>query len=276
MTPQNKTAVVIPARLGSTRFPNKMLLQVEPKTLGFKGRTLIERVFHQVSMVMQPSDIYVATDSQEIADLFPDNAIMTSVECENGTARIAEAADQLPEYDNFINVQGDLIDVPVFALTKVKKMLEDGRELVTVCAPMNEEDQSDPNTVKCIQTGNNVHWFCRAALPYGMWHIGLYGYSRRNLRSYPNLLSYSEEKKESLEQLRWLQNGYKMTITVTNDTVNEINTPEDLAKWQQTPQNYEKQFSTTLSTIKNTLKRFSPFSVMNTSMRNLKRLFLTK
>ena len=261
MTQQNKTAVVIPARLGSTRFPNKMLLQVEPKTRVFKGRTLIERVFHQVSMVIDPSDIYVATDSKEIADLFPNNYVLTSTSCENGTARIAEASAQskLKDYDNFINVQGDLIDVPVTAIHRIREMLEDGQQLVTVCAPMDEQDQADPNTVKCIQTGDNAHWFCRAALPYGMWHIGMYGYSKEVLSKYSELKSYPEEKKESLEQLRWIQNGYKMSITATRDTVNEINTPEDLAKWQQTPQNYEKQFSTTLSTIKTTLKKYSPF-----------------
>lgn len=233
----NRTAVVIPARLGSTRFPNKMLLKVEPATDNFVGRTLIERVFYQVSHVWPYEDIYVATDSQEIADLFPDNAIMTSVDCENGTARIAEAAIQLPDYDNFINVQGDLVDVPLLSIHSMRQALESGLDLVTVCAPMNEQDQSDPNTVKCINTLFNAHWFCRAALPYGMWHIGMYGYSRDTLLQYPSLKQYAEEKKESLEQLRWLQNDYKMTITFTTDTVNEINTPEDLAKWQQTHQN---------------------------------------
>ena len=230
----NRTAVVIPARLGSTRYPNKMLLEVEPATDNFVGRTLIERVFHQVTLVWRLEDIYVATDSQEIADLFPHNSIMTSVDCENGTARIAEAALQLPDYDYFINVQGDLIDVPVLSIHSMKEVLHDGEDLVTVCAPMNEQDQSDPNTVKCINTNFNAHWFCRAPLPYGMWHIGMYGYSRHVLLDYPNLRSYEAEKKESLEQLRWLQNGYKMSITFTTDTVNEINTPEDLTKWQQT------------------------------------------
>ena len=230
----NRTAIVIPARLGSTRYPNKMLLQVEPSTNTFAGRTLIERVFHKVSMVIDPADIYVATDSKEIADLFPDNAIMTSIDCENGTERVAEAALELPEYDNFINVQGDLIDVPAFALHRMREMLEDGVPLVTVCADMNEQDQADPNTVKCIQTGYQAHWFCRAALPYGLWHIGMYGYSRKNLLDYPILYSFDEEKKESLEQLRWLQNGYRMSITKTTEPVNEINTPEDLIKWQAT------------------------------------------
>ena len=236
MTQPSKTAVVIPARLGSTRYPNKMLLQVEPSTPVFKGRTLIERVFHQVSMTIDPADIYVATDSNQIADLFPDNAIMTRASCENGTARVAEAALKLPQYDNFINVQGDLIDVPTFAVHNLRTMLEDGEDLVTLCSFMDEQDQADPNTVKCIHTERNAHWFCRAALPYGLWHIGMYGYSRKNLLKYPELVSFPEEKKESLEQLRWLQNGYKMSITVTTDKANEINTPEDLIKWQQTRQ----------------------------------------
>ena len=232
----NKTAVVIPARLGSTRYSNKMLLEVEPATDNFKGRTLIERVFHQVSNVYPEEHIYVATDSQEIADLFPNNAVMTSVECENGTARIAEASTKLPQYNYFINVQGDLIDVPVLAINPFRQLLESDVGLITLCAPMKEEDQADPNTVKCVATDSKVHWFCRAPLPYGLWHIGMYGYSKKFLREYTYLNVYAEEKKESLEQLRWLQNGYKMSIITTNEVVHEINTPEDLIKWQQTRQ----------------------------------------
>ena len=210
-----KTAVVIPARLDSSRFPNKMLCDVG-------GQTLIRRVYEQC--LKTGFDVYVATDSKEIADQV-DNAVF-AYDCENGTARIAEAYKQMPHYDCIINVQGDMVIVPVEDVMKLPALLID-HDVATLKHPMKSEQQHDPNTVKVISSGGEAHWFCRAPLNYGDWHYGIYAYRTPALKCYRSLTIYPEENVESLEQLRWIQNGY--TIGIANaGCAAEINTPADL------------------------------------------------
>jgi 3-deoxy-manno-octulosonate cytidylyltransferase (CMP-KDO synthetase) len=210
-----KTAVVIPARLDSSRFPNKMLCDVG-------GQTLIRRVYEQC--LQTGFDVYVATDSKEIADQV-DNAIF-AYDCENGTARIAEAYKQMPHYDCIINVQGDMVVVPVEDVVNLPKLL-DMHDVATLKHPMSADQQYDPNTVKVISSNDEAHWFCRAPLKYGDWHYGIYAYRTPALKRYRDLPVYPEEEIESLEQLRWIQNGY--TIGIANaGYAAEINTPYDL------------------------------------------------
>ena len=215
-----KTAIVIPARLDSTRFPNKMLCDVG-------GQTLIRRVYEQC--LETGFDVYVATDSQEIADQV-DNAVF-AYDCENGTARIAEAYKQMPNYDNIINVQGDMVVVPVADVLKLPKLL-DIHDVATLRHPMQPSQQHDPNTVKVISSGDEAHWFCRAPLKYGDWHYGIYAYRTSVLKCYRNLTVYPEESIESLEQLRWIQNGYTVGIANAGYAA-EINTPEDLESFRK-------------------------------------------
>jgi 3-deoxy-manno-octulosonate cytidylyltransferase (CMP-KDO synthetase) len=215
-----KTAIVIPARLDSSRFPNKMLCDVG-------GQTLIRRVYEQC--LTTRFDVYVATDSQEIADQV-DNAIF-AYDCENGTARIAEAYKQMPQYDCIINVQGDMVIVPVEDVLKLPALL-DMHDVATLKHPMKLEQQNDPNTVKVISSGVEAHWFCRAPLKYGDWHYGIYAYRTPALKCYRNLTVYPEESIESLEQLRWIQNGYTIGITDAGHAA-EINTPEDLESFKK-------------------------------------------
>ena len=226
---ETETAIVIPARLGSTRFPEKMLKKVNHK------ETLIEYVFRKCQLAHNTTDVFVATDSKKIYDLFPGKAIMTDANCENGTARIASVIDQLHGYDYIINVQGDMIEFPEHLVKDIRMLLLDGEDVVTVCKAMEQEDRHDPNTVKCINNGMYAHWFCRASIEYGDWHLGIYGYSKPSLAAYPYMNSYEEEDLESLEQLRWLQNNVKVSITYTDGNAAEINTPGDLISWQQTP-----------------------------------------
>ena len=215
-----KTAIVIPARLDSSRFPNKMLCDVG-------GQTLIRRVYEQC--LKTGFDVYVATDSQEIADQV-DNAVF-AYDCENGTARIAEAYKQMPHYDYIINVQGDMVIVPVDDVRKLPDLL-DMHDVATLKHPMQSEQQHDPNTVKVISSGDEAHWFCRAPLKYGDWHYGIYAYRTTALKCYRSLTVYPEESIESLEQLRWIQNGY--TIGITNaGLAAEINTPDDLESFKK-------------------------------------------
>lgn len=210
-----KTAIVIPARLASTRFPNKMLCDVG-------GQTLIRRVYEQC--LKTGLDVYVATDSEDIAAEVS-NAIMV-YDSENGTARIAGAVDKMPYYDAIINVQGDMVTVPVDDVVKLPKLL-DIYDVATLKHPMMDRQRHDPNTVKVISSGDEAHWFCRAPLKYGDWHYGIYAYRIGALRKYLSLTVYPEENIESLEQLRWIQNGYTIGIIGAGHAA-EINTPEDL------------------------------------------------
>ena len=215
-----KTAVVIPARLDSSRFPNKMLCDVG-------GQTLIRRVYEQC--LKTGFDVYVATDSQDIADQV-DNAVF-AYDCENGTARIAEAYKQMPHYDCIINVQGDMVIVPVDDVLKLPALL-DMHDVATLKHPMQPDQQHDPNTVKVISSNGEAHWFCRAPLKYGDWHYGIYAYRTPALKCYRSLTVYPEESIESLEQLRWIQNGYTIGITDAGHAA-EINTPQDLESFKK-------------------------------------------
>jgi len=220
----DKTAIVIPARLESTRFPEKMLVPVTDM------HCLIQRVEHWCKMVTE--NVFVATDSKKIAALFPDNHIMTSEEAENGTDRVAEAMEQLPFFDKFINVQGDLIDPPIHSFHDIEKRLDHNR-VVTVCSNMDKTDQLDPNSVKCINNNYFANWFLRAPVQYGDWHLGIYGYTRAALGAYKYLNVYESEMIESLEQLRWLSNGFDIGVIFTDEPAAEINTEEDLIKWKE-------------------------------------------
>jgi len=215
-----KTAVVIPARLDSSRFPNKMLCDVG-------GQTLIRRVYEQC--LKTGFDVYVATDSQDIADQV-DNAVF-AYDCENGTARIAEAYKQMPHYDCIINVQGDMVIVPVEDVLKLPALL-DMHDVATLKHPMQLDQQHDPNTVKVISSNGEAHWFCRAPLKYGDWHYGIYAYRTPALKCYRSLTVYPEESIESLEQLRWIQNGYTIGIADAGYAA-EINTPQDLESFKK-------------------------------------------
>ena len=216
-----KTAIVIPARLASTRLPNKMLCDVG-------GSTLIRHVYDQCCE--SGYDVYVATDCEEIANQVP-RAFMVA-EADNGTERIAKIVDEIPEYRAIINVQGDMVRVPVEDLPKLVRLLEN-YHVSTLKHPMTDFQRSDPNTVKVISTGHRAHWFCRAPLQYGDWHYGIYAYHPTLLKTYLGLEKHREENSESLEQLRWLQHGYLIGVDSAGYAA-EINTPEDLDVYKKT------------------------------------------
>ena len=223
-----RTAVVIPARLESTRFPEKMLAKVT------KEHSLIQRVHHWCCCFHDKEDVYVATDSKKIASLFPGKAIMTSSDCVNGTDRVAEAANEL-DYDNFINVQGDMVDVPHVFDMLIGRLLN--YDVATVYTHMNDKQRQDPNSVKLVHNLMTAQWFARGITGYGDWHLGIYAYKKSALMAYNHLTVYEPEMAESLEQLRWLQNGYQIGVVHTSDPCAEINTKEDLLNWQLTHQN---------------------------------------
>jgi len=199
------------------------------------GIPLITHVYNKCSNLGY--DVYVVTDSHEIAQTVPHHII--TGHAKNGTERCAQAMQQL-NYDKYINVQGDMIDVTENMIKAAEKRLNE-YSVSTIYTNMTPEKQKDPNTVKMISNEDYAHWFCRAGLGYGFHHLGIYGYRKKSLsRGYRKNIADSylefdiskEEEIEKLEQLRWIQNGIKIGINYVDESCIEINTPEDLAEWK--------------------------------------------
>jgi CMP-2-keto-3-deoxyoctulosonic acid synthetase len=219
-----KTAILIPARYGSTRLPGKPLCMLD-------GVPMIKRVYDACSASKIPT--YVLTDDPRIAQVFQNTSIIIdSEDYKNGTERCAGAIklDYMQKYDQFINVQGDMPDVDVAMIQQVQWHLQH-YSVTTVFTEMPKEKQEDPNTVKMIKAGDQALWFGRGITGYGDWHLGVYGYRRNALEMYSTLAEYEEEQIEKLEQLRWLKNGWQIGCLSVNYNGTEINSPEDVETW---------------------------------------------
>lgn len=213
-----KTAILIPARLKSSRLTNKMLVELD-------GVPLIKRVYD--ACVQTDYDTYVITDSLEIAEIVP--SFIITGEARNGTERCAMAAKDL-NYGNYVNVQGDMPDITPAMINKVVKGLDD-YDVTTLYTDMREEEQNKPSSVKMVRAGNNCLWFGRGMTGYGDWHLGIYGYRNHALSKYPHLDVYLEETVENLEQLRWLKIGIGIGCFHTEFDGVEINTEQDVHLW---------------------------------------------
>ena len=215
------TAILIPARLDSTRFPNKMLAELN-------GVPLIQRVYEKCKQSGLPT--YVVTPDEGIKELIGKDTILVG-DAENGTARCALAADYI-NYANFINVQGDMPDITAEIITNVARLL--GKyDVVTAYTKMTDEQRNDPNTVKIVHNKKTAKWFGRGITGYGDHHLGIYGYRNYILNDYKSLEIFPEEEIERLEQLRWIQNDVKIGVVEVEFNGIEINTREDLDKWQK-------------------------------------------
>ena len=224
----SKTAILIPARYASTRFPGKPLVELD-------GVPMIKRVYDACIASNLPT--YVLTDDRRIANLIPDRHFWIDEQDEysNGTERCAGAVKycpQLKQYDKFINVQGDMPDATTDMVDKCISSLQH-YPVSTVFTKMPEEKQNDPNSVKMVRAGDSALWFGRGMTGYGEWHLGVYGYKRNALEMYPNLIVEREEEIEQLEQLRWLKNGWQIGCLSVYYNGVEINAPEDVIEWQQ-------------------------------------------
>jgi len=218
------TAILIPARYESSRFPGKPLCN-----LG--GTTMIRRVYD--ACVKTGFDTYVLTDHRSVAHAIPlKHVIYDNREFSNGTERCAGAALEKLDYDQYINVQGDMPDVTPEIINDVHWHLKN-YEVTTVWTPMPKDKQDDPHSVKMIRAGDQALWFGRGITGYGDWHLGVYGYKRNMLELYPRLPIEKEEEIEKLEQLRWLKNGVQIGVTSVEWNGIEINTPEDARKWHE-------------------------------------------
>jgi 3-deoxy-manno-octulosonate cytidylyltransferase (CMP-KDO synthetase) len=231
---------VIPSRFGSTRLPGKPLV-----TLG--GKPMVQHVYERTKRAQTVHKVLVATDDQRIVDAvraFGGEARMTRSDHRTGTERIAEVAAHEPG-DIFVNVQGDepLID-PVSIDTAVAALLEEPpAQIATVATPIRHAaDIMDPNVVKVVlDFDENALYFSRAPVPWirdtqqkihvKYWkHLGLYVFQRDALLEYPTLPQGELEKIEQLEQLRWLENGWRIRVAeVARDAVS-VDVPEDISR----------------------------------------------
>ena len=215
------TAILIPARLDSTRFPNKMLAELN-------GVPLIRHVYDKC--VATGLDTYVVTPDQTIVDAVP-RAILVG-DADNGTERCMLAIDEHLQYDRYINVQGDMPDITTDIIRAVEAELKNS-DVSTAYTQMDFNLRSDPNCVKMIHSRGRAHWFLRASLMYGDHHLGIYGYNRETKAMYSVSRRYIEEDIEKLEQLRWIQNGIKIGVVEVEFDGIEINSPEDLVEWHR-------------------------------------------
>ena len=212
------TAILIPARLKSTRLEDKMLVELD-------GVPLIRRVFDICNST--DYDTYIVTDSLEIAEISP-NFILTK-EASNGTERCALAARDL-NYSQYINVQGDMPDIRPDMIKDVAHYLN-YYSITTLFTDMPKEEQDNPSSVKMVRAGDKALWFGRGMTGYGEWHLGVYGYQADALDLYPDLEVTQEEETEKLEQLRWLKAGWDIGCTRVDFNGVEINTQEDILLW---------------------------------------------
>ncbi len=222
-----KIIVVIPARLGSTRLPNKVLLAET-------GKTLVQHVYDNAAAAKSASRVVVATDSEQVADAcraFGAEAVMTSADHTNGTARVGEAADKLGAGadDIVVNVQGDEPELEPHVLdAAVDAMLRDKSCVIsTPASPFgSDEDIKDPAAVKvvCARDGAALY-FSRSVIPFDrdgdagadarpLRHIGLYCYRRPFLNEYLSWAPTPLENAEKLEQLRVLEHGKRIAMAV--------------------------------------------------------------
>ncbi len=238
-----KTLGIIPSRYASTRFPGKPLVDI-------KGKTMIRRVYEQALKASSLDHVVVATDDQRIAQEvknFGGDFIFTSSSHQSGTDRCAEVIAKFEGYDTVINIQGDepfidpqqinlvtacFLDTNVFLATLIKKIT-------------TTEELFNPNIPKVIlNAAGEAIYFSRQTIPYLRshpqqdWlehhhfykHIGIYGYASSTLKEISTLKPSSLELSENLEQLRWIENGYKIKTNITTLETLAIDSPEDLKK----------------------------------------------
>ena len=241
-----KFIAIIPARYASTRFPGKPLATLA-------GKPVIQHVYEKVSSVV--ADTWVATDDDRIFNTvkaFGGKAIMTRTDHKSGTDRIEEAVEKIGgEWDVVINVQGDEPFIHTSQIEAVCRCFDDtSTEIATLGKPFgdNIEAISNPNSPKIvIDKRGYALYFSRSVIPYVRrkeaqeWalsypflkHIGLYAYRRNVLKEVTRLPQGTLETAESLEQLRWLENGYRIKVGQTDIETIGIDTPEDLEKAEE-------------------------------------------
>ena len=231
-----KSICVIPARYSSTRLPGKPLKDI-------CGKPMICRVWERANQAKSVAEVIVATDDERILQAVEKNhgrAMMTRADHKTGTDRLAEVAEKFPDAEVVVNVQGDepliepsLIDELVAEFVKDKNL-----QMATVATELfDAEEMRNPNNVKVVlDKNNNALYFSRSLIPYPrnvgkskvFKHIGIYAYRQNFLLDYAKMEPTPLEQSESLEQLRALENGFKIRVIKSSCRFVGVDTEEDL------------------------------------------------
>ncbi|MBO6257452.1 3-deoxy-manno-octulosonate cytidylyltransferase [bacterium] len=235
-----KSAIIIPARYGSSRLEGKPLLKVLDKPV-------IQWVYEKGQSSKLADIIIVATDDERIYDCvktFGGNVEMTSKEHKSGSDRIMEVVARHPEIDYICNLQGDEPLIEPDSIDEVIKNIieDDNADISTLIREITPDEAQNPNLVKCVKDINGFAlYFSRSKIPYERnenvakfyGHLGIYGYKRHALEKMTKLPQTILEKTESLEQLRALENGMRIKTTIVNFVPVGIDTKDDLEKFRQ-------------------------------------------
>lgn len=232
---------VIPARINSSRFPRKLLVKVQ-------GKTVLQRTFESAAACTLLDALYVATDSEEIAEHITDlggDVIWTSSDPRDGTERIYEALarhSELKKASYIVNVQGDHPCTSPATIEAIVKALQSDEQaaLSTAVTPIKSEGEFiSPHVVKCVfDQQNRALYFSRAPIPYGNQHlayahIGIYCYRTFFLKEFLPQRITPLQHAENLEQLKVLELGHQIKIAIVNEQILSIDTPQDLVKLEE-------------------------------------------
>jgi len=232
--------IVIPARYASTRFPGKPLADIA-------GRSLIRRVYERASTSSVTTQVWVATDDARILEHVRDfggHVVWTRDDHESGTDRIAEALGRIEQttgtaFDQVVNVQGDEPLIDMESVDSVIRLLQDEPDVdvATLCCPLRSVDEfRSRDVVKVVRDlRGNALYFSRAPIPHdspelARRHVGLYAYQRHALLAFPDLSQSPLEREEKLEQLRLLQNGFRIRVLDTDKPHSGVDRPEDVER----------------------------------------------
>jgi 3-deoxy-manno-octulosonate cytidylyltransferase (CMP-KDO synthetase) len=236
---------VIPARYASTRFPGKPLVEIS-------GKTMVQRVYLQAKQAATLDRVVVATDDPRIfahVEAFGGEAVMTSSAHPTGTDRVLEVTALLPGFSAYINIQGDEPYIDPQQIDQVGSMLtrHEGAYIATLAKRLTQlDDLHNPNIIKVVRSldGRGLY-FSRSPIPHirqaggeqdwhtqhGFYkHIGIYGYTRPALAAIAQMTQSPLELAESLEQLRWLENGLPIYVDLTTFESHSVDVPDDLLK----------------------------------------------
>ena len=240
-----KKIIVIPARYSSTRLPGKPIINIG-------GKPLLQWVYEGACRSRQAQSVLVATDDERIkkaAFAFGAEVVMTDSALPSGTDRVF-AAIQDREADLVINLQGDEPFIEAPSIDQLFSAMENGDDvaMATLCCPITDENEyGDPNTVKVVLNSLGFAlYFSRSPIPFvkisnfkfqisnfAYKHIGIYGFTRSFLQQFVSMPKSPLEEAESLEQLRVLENGYRIKVIATDYSGFGIDTPEDLERARQ-------------------------------------------
>jgi 3-deoxy-manno-octulosonate cytidylyltransferase (CMP-KDO synthetase) len=234
---------IIPARYASTRFPGKPLIEIQ-------GKSMIQRVYEQALKAASLTKVVVATDDERIAlavSNFGGECILTGETHQSGTDRCAEVSQYFPDFNIVINIQGDEPFINPKQIDLLVSCFEQRHvQLATLIKEISTNDELFNHNIPKVVTNSKQEavYFSRQTIPYlrnlekDKWlnahrfykHIGIYGYTTPTLHEITKLQPSSLEIAESLEQLRWIENGYAIQTRITTIETIAIDTPEDLDK----------------------------------------------